>query len=352
MPLVILAASAAVEALPTALSACKAKKKMPRLSVRIERWPISGSFIISRGAKTEATVVIAEISDGKLIGRGECVPYARYDETPEGAVVAIEGLAGAVAEGLDRDSLQTRMKPGAARNALDCALWDIAAKRAGKRAWELADLPAPQPVVTAYTISLDAPDKMASDARAVSYPLLKLKLGGAGDPERVARVRAARPDARLIVDANEGWRAENLDENFKACAAANVELIEQPLPAAEDDMLAKIKRPVPVCADESLHDRKSLAALHDKYDAVNIKLDKTGGLTEALALAGEAERAGFTLMLGSMVSTSLGVAPALLMTARAKFVDLDGPLLLAKDRTPGLRYDNARVFPPAPELWG
>jgi L-alanine-DL-glutamate epimerase-like enolase superfamily enzyme len=207
-------------------------------------------------------------------------------------------------------------------------------------------------VTTAYTISLDTPEKMAADARAANYPLLKLKLGGAGDPERVAQVRAARRDARLIVDANEGWRAENLQENFSACAKGNVELIEQPLPAAEDDALARIVRPVPVCADESLHDRKSLAALHGKYDAVNIKLDKTGGLTEALALADEAGRAGFALMLGSMVSTSLGVAPALLLAARAQFVDLDGPLLLAKDRVPGLRYENARVFPPAPELWG
>ncbi|HWK88035.1 MAG TPA: N-acetyl-D-Glu racemase DgcA [Xanthobacteraceae bacterium] len=325
---------------------------MPRLSVRTERWPISGSFIISRGAKTEATVVIAEIRDGDLMGHGECVPYARYGETPEGVVAAIEALKGDVAEGLQCDSLQKRMQPGAARNALDCALWDIAAKRARKRAWELAGLPAPQPVITAYTISLDTPEKMAADASAANYPLLKLKLGGDGDPERVAKVRAARPDARLIVDANEGWRAGNLEENFAACAAANVELIEQPLPAAGDDVLAKIVRPVPVCADESLHDRASLAALHGKYDAVNIKLDKTGGLTEALALADEAERAGFTLMLGSMVSTSLGVAPALLLTERAKFVDLDGPLLLAKDRSPGLRYKSARVFPPAPELWG
>ena len=325
---------------------------MPRLTVRIERWPISGSFIISRGAKTEAIVVIAEISDGELTGRGECVPYARYGENPEGVAAAIEALKADVAEGLERDSLQTRMKPSAARNALDCALWDLAARRAGKRAWELAGLPAPRPVTTAYTISLDAPDKMAADARAANYPLLKLKLGGAGDPERLAKVRAARLDARLIVDANEGWRTENLKENFSACAAANVELIEQPLPAAEDDALAKIVRPVPVCADESLHDRASLAALHGKYDAVNIKLDKTGGLTEALALSDQAARAGFTLMLGSMVSTSLGVAPALLLAARAKFVDLDGPLLLAKDRAPGLHYENARVFPPAPELWG
>jgi L-alanine-DL-glutamate epimerase-like enolase superfamily enzyme len=284
---------------------------MPRLSVRIERWPISGSFIISRGAKTEAIVAVAEISDGALTGRGECVPYARYGETPEGVAAAIEALKDDVAKGLTPDSLQTRMKPGAARNALDCALWDLAAKRAGKRAWELANLPAPQPVTTAYTISLDTPEKMAADARAANYPLLKLKLGGAGDPERVAQVRAARRDA-----------------------------------------LARIVRPVPVCADESLHDRKSLAALHGKYDAVNIKLDKTGGLTEALALADEAGRAGFALMLGSMVSTSLGVAPALLLAARAQFVDLDGPLLLAKDRVPGLRYENARVFPPAPELWG
>jgi L-alanine-DL-glutamate epimerase-like enolase superfamily enzyme len=325
---------------------------MPRLTVRIERWPISGSFVISRGAKTEATVVVAEISDGEVTGCGECVPYARYSETPESVVAAIESLGKAVEEGLDRSGLQRKLPAGAARNALDCALWDLAAKRAGKRAWELTGLPAPQPVTTAYTLSLDTPEAMAAAARAVKYPLLKLKLGARGDVDRVISVRAARPDARLIVDANEGWQASNLEENMEACAAARVELVEQPLPAAEDGALATIERTVPVCADESAHDRASLAKIKGKYDAVNIKLDKTGGLTEALALADEAERAGFILMLGSMVSTSLGVAPAMLLASRARFVDLDGPLLLAKDRSPGLAYEGATVFPPEPALWG
>ncbi len=325
---------------------------MPRLTVRIERWPISGSFVISRGAKTEATVVVAEISGGGVTGRGECVPYARYGETPESVVAAIESLGKAVEDGLDRSGLQRKLPPGAARNALDCALWDLGAKRAGKRAWELTGLPAPQPVTTAYTLSLDTPEAMAAAARTAKYPLLKLKLGAHGDVDRVISVRAARLDARLIVDANEGWQASNLEENMEACAAARVELIEQPLPAAEDGVLATIKRIVPVCADESAHDRASLASLKGKYDAVNIKLDKTGGLTEALALANEAERAGFILMLGSMVSTSLGVAPAMLLAARARFVDLDGPLLLAKDRSPGLAYEGATVFPPEPALWG
>jgi L-alanine-DL-glutamate epimerase-like enolase superfamily enzyme len=325
---------------------------MPRLTVRIERWPISGSFVISRGAKTEATVVVAEISDGEVTGRGECVPYARYSETPESVVAAIENLGKAVEEGLDRSGLQRKLPPGATRNALDCALWDLGAKRAGKRAWELTGLPAPQPVTTAYTLSLDTPEAMAAAARAVKYPLLKLKLGARGDVDRIISVRAARLDARLIVDANEGWQASDLEENMEVCAASRIELIEQPLPAAEDGVLATIKRTVPVCADESAHDRASLASIKGKYDAVNIKLDKTGGLTEALALANEAERAGLILMLGSMVSTSLGVAPAMLLASRAQFVDLDGPLLLAKDRSPGLVYEGATVFPPEPALWG
>lgn len=325
---------------------------MPRLTARIERWPISGSFIISRGAKTEAVVVVAEIGDGNVTGRGECVPYSRYGETPEAVADAIGSLGKAVEQGLDRAALERELPPGAARNALDCALWDLKAKKAGKRVWELAALPAPQAVTTAYTLSLDTPDAMAAAARGVKYPLLKLKLGAKGDPERLMSVRAARLDARLIVDANEGWQASSLAENFEACVAAGVELIEQPLPAADDALLATIKRPVPVCADESLHDRASLAAIKGKYDAVNIKLDKTGGLTEAIKLADEAERAGFIIMLGSMVSTSLGLAPAMLLASRARFVDLDGPLLLAKDRTPGLRYDGATVFPPEPDLWG
>jgi L-alanine-DL-glutamate epimerase-like enolase superfamily enzyme len=323
-----------------------------RLSVRVEHWPISGRFAISRGAKTEAAVVVAEIRDGQAVGRGECVPYARYGESVDGVAATVEGMAEAIAGGLGREALQQALPAGAARNALDCALWDLAAKRAGRRAWDLAGLGAPRPVTTAYTISLDTPEAMADSARAVSHPLLKLKLGAAGDGRRLREVRAARPDARLIVDANEGWLAANLAENCKACAAVGVELIEQPLPAGNDAALLNIARPIPVCADESAHDAASLAALRGKYDAVNVKLDKTGGLTGALALVEAAGREGFAIMLGSMVSTSLGVAPAMLLASRARFVDLDGPLLLAHDRPAGLRYDGAAVFPPEPELWG
>jgi L-alanine-DL-glutamate epimerase-like enolase superfamily enzyme len=323
-----------------------------KVSARIERWPIKGTFAISRGVKTEAVVVVVEIEDGGTRGRGECVPYARYGETAEGVVAAIERLAAPIAAGLDRTRLQAALPPGAARNALDCAFWDLEAKRAAKRAWEIAGLVAPAPVVTAYTLSLATPAAMAEAARGAPYPLLKLKLGADGDPERLAAVRAAVPHARLIADANEGWRPENLEKNLAACAAAGVELVEQPLPAGADDALARIKRPVPVCADESIHDRISLPLLAGKYDAINIKLDKAGGLSEALALAGEASRAGLALMVGCMVATSLGIAPALLLAGSATFVDLDGPLLLARDRPEGLRYEGARLFPPSAALWG
>jgi L-alanine-DL-glutamate epimerase-like enolase superfamily enzyme len=322
------------------------------LSARIERWPIRGAFTISRGVKTEATVVVAELSGGGHTGRGECVPYTRYGETVEGTLETILALAPMMAGGLDRTGLQTLLPPGAARNALDCAFWDLEAKRTDKRAWELAGLTAPSPAVTAYTISLDAPDMMAKAARACGYPLLKLKLGAAGDPERLRAIRTAVPDAALIVDANEGWRAANLAENLAVCAGAHVRLVEQPLPASDDGMLANIRRAVPVCADESAHDRKSLRALKGKYDAVNIKLDKAGGLTEALAMASEARAMGFQIMVGSMVSTSLGVAPAMLLAGGAGFIDLDGPLLLAKDRENGLRYEGALLFPPEAKLWG
>jgi L-alanine-DL-glutamate epimerase-like enolase superfamily enzyme len=323
-----------------------------KLSVRIERWPIRGVFAISRETKREATVVVAELRDGNLSGRGECVPDARYGETAEGVAAAIERWRDAIADGLERPRLQPVLPHGAARNALDCAFWDLEAKRAGKRAWEIAGLPKPEPVVTAYTISLATPVAMAEAARAAPYPLLKLKLGAPDDPERLAAVRAAAPNARLIADPNEGWGPNNLEENLAACAAAGVELVEQPLPDGADDLLARVDRPVPVCADESAHDRIDLPLLAGKYDAVNVKLDKAGGLTEALALTEEVARLGLTLMVGSMVGTSLGVAPALLIAGRAAFVDLDGPLLLARDRPEGLRHEGARIFPPASALWG
>ncbi len=324
------------------------------LSVQIERWPLASAFTISRGSKTEAVVVTVELRADACRGRGECVPYARYDETPEAVVAAIEAMGPALRSGLDRTALQAAMPPGAARNALDCALWDLAAKQAGRRVCELAGLVAPAPLTTAYTISLAAPAAMAEAAeRAALHSLLKIKLGAAeGDGARIAAVRRAAPQAELIVDANEGWSETNLAQNLAACAEAGVTLIEQPLPEGRDAALAGLKRPIPVCADESVHDRGSLAALVGKYDAVNIKLDKTGGLTEALALAAAADRQGFRIMVGCMVATSLAMAPAMLVAQQASVVDLDGPLLLARDRRDGLRYDGSVVYPAETALWG
>lgn len=327
----------------------------PSLSLRVltERWPIAGAFAISRGAKTEAVVVVAELSDGVTLGRGECVPYARYGETVDGVAATIGAMAPAFRRGLDRIVLQQALPAGSARNALDCALWDFAAKRSRTPVHVLAGIDPPRPLVTAYTISLQSPEAMAAAAaKAADHPLLKVKLGGTGDPARIRAVRAAAPKAELIVDANEGWSARTLGENLAACAEAGVTLIEQPLPDGDDDALAEIDHPIPVCADESVHDCVSLAALVHKYDAINIKLDKTGGLTEAFAIAAAAERMGLTLMVGCMVSSSLSIAPALLVAQRAHIVDLDGPLLLAKDRPHGLRYDGSVVHPAAPALWG
>ena len=326
---------------------------MPRrLAFRAEKWPISGAFAISRGAKTEAAVIVVEISDGPVSGRGECVPYARYGESLESVSREIEKLAPAIAQNMDRAALQMAIGAGAARNAIDCALWDLEAKLAGTNVAKLAGVAAPSPVTTAYTLSLDTPEKMAAAAKQSARPVLKLKLGADGDLERLAAIRKAAPDAVLIADANEGWNAANLRENLEACAKANVALVEQPLPANDDEALREITRTVSICADESFYDRKSFAGLNGKYDTVNIKLDKTGGLTEALLVAREAKTRGFSIMIGCMVATSLAMAPALLLASRAKFVDLDGPLLLAKDREHGLRYEGSTVFPPEPALWG
>jgi L-alanine-DL-glutamate epimerase-like enolase superfamily enzyme len=298
-------------------------------------------------------VVVAEVDDGVYRGRGECVPYLRYHETTESVAAAIASLAPQVAEGLDRMALQGLLSAGAARNALDCALWDLDAKRAARPVHALAGLPPPGPRVTAYTISLDTPDAMAAAvAKAGRRPLLKVKLGRPGDPDRIRAVRAAAPNAELIVDANEGWNADNLANNLAACAAVGVTLIEQPLPAGDDDALAQLPHPITVCADESVHDRASLRGLAGKYDAVNVKLDKAGGLTEALALAAEAKARGFGLMVGSMVGTSLSVAQALILAQGAAVADLDGPLLLAEDRQPGLSIVGSLIEPPPTELWG
>ena len=323
------------------------------LNVAVERWPIRGSFAISRGAKREAVVVVAELGAGKARGRGECVPYARYGESVEGVCAAIEAMRLSLAQGLTRQGLQDAMPPGAARNALDCAFWDLEAKASGRPVHALAGLPALRPLTTAFTISLGAPADMAkAAAQAAARTLLKVKLGAPGDAARIAAVRAAAPKATLIVDANEGWDEDNLSANLAACAAAQVALVEQPLAQAHDALLAEIKHPMPICADESAHGLDSLAALAGTYDAVNIKLDKAGGLTEALAMVREAGRLGLDIMAGSMVATSLSMAPAMLVAQSARIVDLDGPLLLEKDRAHGLAYRDSLVFPADPLLWG
>lgn len=324
-----------------------------KLTLSVEHFPIAGSFVIARGAKTEAVVVVAAIAEGNIAGRGECVPYARYCESVESVTAQIETLRGPIEDGLDRHALQALLPAGAARNAVDCALWDLEAKRAGVPAFSLAGLDRLSPVTTAFTISAGTPDVMAEAAKAANHrPLLKIKLAGDGDAARIAAVRTTAPDSDLIVDANEAWTAANLEQNLEACVKAGVRLIEQPLPASGDAALEKIQRIVPVCADESVHDRHGLEPLRARYDAINIKLDKTGGLTEALALAAAAETLGFALMIGCMVSTSLAMAPALLLAPRARFVDLDGPLLLTEDRPHGLKYDGSILYPPTRELWG
>lgn len=314
-----------------------------------EAFPLKEVFTISRGSRTESKVVTVSVSRDGTNGRGECVPYARYGESMDSVLKQIEGLPPRIT----RADLQTALPAGAARNAVDCALWDWEAKKAGKRVWELAGLPAPAPVLTAYTLSLDTPSKMEQQAtKHAARPLLKIKLGGEDDMARLEAVRKGAPDTRIIVDANEGWTPELYTALAPALIRLGVEVVEQPLPAGADDMLAEIARPLPVCADESCHDRASLPSLKGKYDMANIKLDKTGGLTEALALKEVALAEGYALMIGCMVGTSLAMAPATLLAQGAQIVDLDGPLLLARDRTAPLRYDERGVYPPTAELWG
>ncbi|MBX9758832.1 MAG: dipeptide epimerase [Beijerinckiaceae bacterium] len=327
-----------------------------KLGARIEDWPIAGAFVISRGAKSSARVVVATISAGGVSGHGECAPYARYGETPERTrdeILAKAPLLRSLSTCAQmREAVNAAMQPGAARNALDCALWDLEARTRGMRAWRLARLERPAPAVTAFTISLASKEDMARAAAAcAARPLLKLKLGG-DDAERIAAVRAAAPNSRLIVDANESWTKASWARNLAACIAARVELIEQPFPANDDAILESIPRPVPVCADESAHDAPSIPALAARYDAVNVKLDKAGGLTGALQCIEAARAHGMGVMLGCMVGTSLAVAPALLLAARADIVDLDGPLHLQRDRDHAIAYDGSIALPARPELWG
>ena len=326
---------------------------MATLLVRPETWPLAKAFTISRGSRTAAEVVVAEISDGKVTGRGECMPYARYGESVDGVAAAIANQVDAIAAGMDRAALQEALPPGAARNALDCALWDLAAKKAGQPVWQLAGLPEPGPLVTAYTLSLDTPEAMGDDARDnAARPLLKMKLMGEGDLERVAAVRENAPDARIIVDANEGWNVSMVEPFSVELLKFGVEMIEQPLPASDDALLANCNHPIPICADESCHVSGDLGKLVTRYDMINIKLDKTGGLTEALALRAAANAAGLKVMVGCMIATSLAMAPAALVAQGAQVVDLDGPLLLAKDRPDGLAYDGSTLSPSRPALWG
>jgi len=319
------------------------------ITVEADSFRLAEVFTIARGSRTEARVLRVTVERGGVTGQGECVPYARYGESLDSVTAEIEALP----QDITRAALQDALEPGAARNALDCALWDLEAKQAGRRVWDLAGLPEPGPAITAYTLSLDTPEKMeASAARHAHRPLLKIKLGTPDDMPRLEAVRRGAPGAKIIVDANGGWSADVYADLAPHLTRLGVALVEQPLPAGQDDMLAEIARPVPVCADESCHDRASLAGLKGKYDMVNIKLDKTGGLTEALALKQAALADGYRIMIGCMVGTSLAMAPATLLAQAADYTDLDGPLLLAEDRDPPLRFDEAGVYPPEPALWG
>lgn len=320
-----------------------------RIEVTRDVFALAQVFTIARGSRTQAEVLTVTITDGAHRGWGECVPYARYGET----LASVEDEIAGLPAHFERGDLMKLLPAGAARNAVDCALWDLEAKRAGKRVWELAGLAAPGPEITAYTLSLDTPDAMRAQAAAHAHrPLLKIKLGTPDDMPRLEAVRAGAPKARIIVDANEGWSAEVYADLAPHLVRLGVDLVEQPLPASEDDALIGMARPVPVCADESCHDRASLPRLRGKYDMINIKLDKTGGLTEALALRAAGLAEGYAVMVGCMVGSSLAMAPATLVAQGATVVDLDGPLLLAEDRDEPLIFDGAGVHPPRAELWG
>ncbi|MBD9372590.1 dipeptide epimerase [Rhizobium sp. ARZ01] len=323
------------------------------LASSTETFPIAGGFTISRGTKTEAVVVTCRITAGEYSGWGECVPYARYGESIESVLAEISDATSAIEAGASREDLRQIMRAGAARNAVDCALWDLEAKASGTPVWSTINAVPSAPLTTAYTISLGEPEAMAAQtARHSDRALLKVKVGTADDATRIRAVRAAAPESRIILDANEGWSGETLAYHLAICAEAGVSLIEQPLPAGRDQALAHLERIVPVCADESVHLAADLAALTDRYDAINIKLDKAGGMTEALDLRSQADRLGLKVMVGCMVGSSLAMAPAVLLAQGADFVDLDGPLLLARDRAPGLRYEDSLVFPPEANLWG
>ena len=324
------------------------------LNIHTEAWPLAGAFRISRGTRKVSDVLMVEVNDGNYVGRGECFPYARYGEDIDSVQKQLNSVRSEIEHGLDRQALLNVLAPGAARNAVDCALWDLEAKRAGLRVWDLANLPAPEPVTTVYTLGVDEPAIMGERARENSdRPRLKLKMTGDGaDLERVRNIHKNAPNARLVVDANEGWSIEQYLEYAPQFKELGVEMIEQPLPSTDDEQLRGVDRSIPVCADESCHDRATLKSLVGKYDMINIKLDKTGGLTEALNLRDAALKQGLSIMVGCMIGTSLAMAPGILVAQAATIVDLDGPLLLAEDRNPGLSFTGSIIHPPEPRLWG
>ena len=318
-----------------------------------ESWLIEGSFTISRGSRTHANVVVVELQQGEHTGRGECVPYARYDESIESVIAELAALEDKIVAGLTRQEMQSLLPAGAARNALDCAYWDLACKQSGQRIWQQLEVAQPESVITAFTLSLDTPERMKAAAiKNAHRPLLKLKLAGEGDVERVAAVREGSPNARIIVDANEGWNEAQYLEMVPELVKLNVEMIEQPFPASDDAALVHLPRPITLCADESCHDSSSLKNIIGRYDMINIKLDKTGGLTEAIALKEEAEKAGLQVMVGCMVATSLAMAPAFIVAQNVQIVDLDGPLLLAEDRQSGIQFDESLMNVYQAALWG
>ncbi len=327
------------------------------ISFTRQSWPIKGLFAISRGSRTEAIVIVCEIADrdnaGNLvIGRGECVPYAHYGESVDGVLDQLNSVSTVLSNGLSRTELQSLLPAGSARNAVDCALWDLEAKQTSTSVASEICNTVPIPLETAYTISIDTPDAMAEACKQAARPLLKVKVGGKNDTERIKAIANAVPESRIILDANEGWREDNITENLEAAARAGIALIEQPLPAGQDEMLRNLPHHVPICADESAHVAADLISLVGLYDVINIKLDKTGGLTEAIKMRDTALDLGFGLMIGCMVSTSLSMAPTVLLAQGAEFVDLDGPLLLEKDCPNGLIYEGSMVHPPTRELWG
>jgi L-alanine-DL-glutamate epimerase-like enolase superfamily enzyme len=324
-----------------------------RFEFSTESWPLQDTFRISRGAKTSSEVVVVSISEGGHTGWGECVPYGRYGESLSSVEEQLQLMRPEIVRGIGTEDLQALLPAGAARNALDCALWDLQARGRGQKVWQLLNLPAPQTVTTAYTLGVDSPAAMGARAEKEKHrPLLKLKMSGVDDLARVQAVREGSPDARIIVDANEGWQIDQFEPLSLALAGLGVELIEQPLPAADDYKLADQPHPVPICADESCHTSADLPRLQQYYEFINIKLDKAGGLTEAVKLHAAARQLNMGVMVGCMVSTSLAMAPAMLIAQDAEFVDLDGPLLLQADRSPGLKYEGSLVYPPDADFWG